>query len=123
MQCCGDAFTVGSRVEWTLYEESDRDWLTSVLGEDLAQQVTHGEEHHGGVPDDLATAVGEVTRIRAVRNRFGPDPNSVSAAAPVHVPIPGTGLVEDVEDADGWFPEEGDLHFNGYLVDLRQMEG
>jgi hypothetical protein len=122
MQCCGDRFSVGSRVEWTLYEESDREWLTSVLGKEFASQVTHGEEHHGGLPDDAPTTVGVVDRIRAVSSRFGPDPTSVSAAAPNHVPIPGTATVVEVDEADGWYPEDGGRHFNGYLVDLQRVE-
>ncbi|WP_300388534.1 hypothetical protein, partial [uncultured Nocardioides sp.] len=56
------------------------------------------------------------------RARFGPDPTSVSAAAPNHVPIPGTAVVVEVAEADGWYAEDGDRHFNGYLVDLERME-
>ena len=122
MQCCGDPFSVGSRIEWTLYEESDREWLIAVLGDDLAAEVTHGEEHHGGLPDDAPTTIGVVDRIRAVSSRFGPDPTSVSAAAPNHVPIPGTAVVVEVAEADGWYAEDGDRHFNGYLVDLERVE-
>ncbi len=123
IQCCGDPFAVGSRVKWTLYEESDRDWLTSVLGDDLARQVTHGEEHHGGLPDDAPTTSGLVARIRAVSCKFGPDPTSVSAAAPVHIPIPGTADVVDVPEADGWYAEAEGRRFNGYLVDVERSPG
>ena len=123
MQCCGDPFEVGSQVEWTLYEESDRDWLAAVLGDDVARQITHGEEHHGGLPDDAPVTVGRVTRIRAVSSRFGPDPNSVSAAAPVHIPIPGTAEVVDVDAADGWYTETDGLQFNGYVVDIERAKG
>lgn len=122
MQCCGEPFETGSRVEWTLYEESDRDWLTAVLGEDFAQGVTHGEEHHGGVPDDAPITVGRVVRIRAVSSLFGPDPKSVSAATPVHVPIPGTAEVIDVGSADGWYAETNGLQFNGYVVDVERVK-
>lgn len=52
IQCCGDAFEVGSKVEWTLCEQSDRDWLTSVLGDEFAREITYSEEHHGGLPDE-----------------------------------------------------------------------
>lgn len=129
MACCGEPFEVGSRVEWTLYTQENRDWLAAVVGDELAHEVTHGEEHHGGVPDDLIPTVGRVTRIRAVRSRFGPDPNSVSAANPILVPVSGTTRLMDVSDADGrspWptsgSPANDDMHFSGYLVDLHQME-
>lgn len=123
IQCCGEAFEVGSQVEWTLYEESDRDWLTSVLGDEFARQITHGEEHHGGLPDDAPVMTGRVTRIRAVSCRFGPDPTSVSAAAPNHIPIPDTAAVVEVPNADGWYPATDGMHFNGYVVDVEQVEG
>jgi hypothetical protein len=124
MQCCGDPFAVGSRVEWTLYEMADEDWLDSVLGEELAGEVTHGEEHHDEAAAAAAapTTVGQVQRIRAVCGKFGPDPGSVSAAAPVNIPIPGTAELVDVTRADGWYREPDGLEFNGYLVDLRPTE-
>jgi len=30
--------------------------------------------------------------------------------------------VVEVAEADGWYAEDGDRHFNGYLVDLERME-
>lgn len=123
MQCCGDPFAVGTWVEWTLDEESDRDWLTAILGGDFAQQITHSEEHHGGLRDDAPATAGRVTRIRAVSSRFGPDPASASAATPVQVPIPGTAEVVDVDIADGWYNETDGLQFNGYVVDIERAKG
>jgi hypothetical protein len=35
MQCCGDPFSLGTSVTWTL-DKADRDWLASVLGDDRA---------------------------------------------------------------------------------------
>ncbi len=50
LQCCGQPFNVGSTIDWTLAAPSDREFLASVLGDDLAGTVTHHEEHHGGLP-------------------------------------------------------------------------
>ncbi|MDX6282179.1 MAG: hypothetical protein QOH03_3250, partial [Kribbellaceae bacterium] len=33
------------------------------------------------------------------------------------------GKLANVTEANGWYPETDDLHFNGYLVDLRRTEG
>ncbi|MXG88604.1 hypothetical protein GRQ65_03475 [Nocardioides sp. YIM 123512] len=96
--------------------------MTAVLGDDLAAEVTHGEEHHGGLPEGAPLTIGVVDRIRAVSSRFGPDPTSVSAAAARLVPVSGTAVVVEVAEADGWYPEDGDRHFNGYLVDVRRTE-
>ncbi|MFD7156610.1 DUF6578 domain-containing protein [Kribbella sp. NPDC059898] len=123
MQCCGDPFAVGALVQWTLYEQSDKDWLNAVVGADLGGEVTHREEHHDDPADGAVTTVGRVQRIRAVSCKFGPDPDNVGAGTPVNIPIPGTGWLADVTEADGWYPETAGLAFNGYLVDLRRVEG
>ncbi|TDD63011.1 hypothetical protein E1263_01500 [Kribbella antibiotica] len=112
MECCGEPFTVGSRVEWTLYEVSSRDWLDSVLGEEFAEEVTHGEEHHGGAADGAPTTVGLVRRIRAVVSKVGVGQLGAGAT-----PIPATGRLVDVTDADGPYQD-----LIGYLVDLRPTE-
>ena len=114
IQCCGDAFSIGGEVEWTLDTSGDPDWFAAVLGDELAKQVAASEEHHGGLPDDAPVTKARVQRIRAVSGRFGPTPSGGN----VQVPVSGTGQVVDVAEADGWFPAEGGLHFNGYLVDL-----
>jgi hypothetical protein len=121
MQCCGDPIEVGSSVEWTLYEAPGGDWLASLLGESLASQVTHGEEHHGGLPEGTQATAGSVARIRAASSRFQPDP--ATPTENIYVPLPGTAVVVDVPAADGWFPETDGLRFNGYLVHLRPMKG
>lgn len=95
--------------------------MRASAGDTPSSRGGNGEEHHGGLPDDAPTTTGSVTRIRAVSSRFGPDP--AKPAGNVRVPIPETAVVVDVSKADGWYPEPDRPQFNGYLVDLRLMEG
>jgi hypothetical protein len=55
MQCCGDAFEIGSVVEWKV-APVDTEFLTAVLGEDEAAGITDAEERHGDLRG--AEAVG-----------------------------------------------------------------
>ena len=114
MQCCGEPFQVGSQVAWTL-GDADPDWLEAVLGTD-AHFVDAAEEHHGGVSEDAAPTRGTVTRIAAVHCLYAPRPGSDS---PVSYPVPGSGVLTDIESADGWTADREDAQFVGYLVQLK----
>lgn len=116
MQCCGDPFQIDSEVEWNLYDETDHEWLDAVLGQELSAEVTHGEDHHDSAPGPTALTKGIVRRIRAVNSAYGPPAGDPSAK--VLVPIPDTAQLYEVTSADGWFPEDGRLTFNGYLIGL-----
>lgn len=115
-QCCGEPFDVGDEVDWTMSDQPDRAWLVPVIG-DLAAEITHAEDHHGGLPNAHSGLTGKVRRIRAVSSRYGPDPdlpheNAIS-------PVPGTGQLEELEHADGRYRTEPGLRFVGYVVDLQ----
>jgi Family of unknown function (DUF6578) len=60
-----------------------------------------------------------VTRIRAVHCRYaarpGHDPRTL-------YPVSGSGVLSDLESADGWTRDCGDVQFAGYLVDLDSEE-
>ncbi|MFI6325563.1 DUF6578 domain-containing protein [Nonomuraea sp. NPDC050556] len=71
MQCCGDLFRVGSNVSWNL-RPADRDWLTSVLGEETSASVDWAEEHHSDSTSPATEA--KVVTITAVHCRYAPDP-------------------------------------------------
>lgn len=118
MQCCGTPFAVGSHVAWTL-GEADRDWLKTLLSADVQRTIDMAEEHHGQLPDDTPETRATVTRIRAVHCRYasrpGHDPRTL-------YPVPGSGVLSDLESADGWTPDCGDAQFAGYLVDLDSEE-
>lgn len=114
MQCCGKSFHLGSRVVWTL-GDADPDWLEAMLGTDAKQTVDAAEEHHGGVPEGTAPTKATVTRIVAVHCRYAPRPGSDSRTS---YPVQGSGVLTDVESADGWTADRGDERFVGYLVQL-----
>jgi hypothetical protein len=114
MQCCGQPFTVGTTVSWTL-READPDWLIAVLGPDVASTVDAAEEHHSDAARDTPTTTGTVGSIQAVHCRYGPQPGGDPR---MHYPISGSGVITDVRSADGWTPDQGELRFAGYLVRL-----
>ena len=115
MQCCGEPFSVGARVAWTL-GPAGPEWLETVLGAHGQQTADASEEHHGGVPEDTVPTLGTVTRITAVHCRFAPRPGSDSRTI---CPVPGSGVLTNVKSADGWTADHGDERFVGYLVQLK----
>jgi hypothetical protein len=77
--------------------------------------VDAAEEHHGGVPEDAEPTQGTVTGIAAVHCRF------VSASgrdSGTFYPVQGSGVLTEIESADGWTADRGDERFVGYLVQL-----
>jgi hypothetical protein len=115
MQCCGIPFSVGSQVEWTLVADSDRDFLTSVLGNEIASAVTHWEEHHGGLPEDAAATAGTVRAIRAVRCQYGRSPGQPDGAL---YPVAESATITRIESADGWDADDGEAKFVAYLIEI-----
>lgn len=110
MQCCGEPFSVGSRISWTL-AEADPEWLTSVLG--ISDTVDAAEEHHGGVPDGTPPTEGTVTAISAVHCRHAPAPGGGQR---VLYPVPSSAVLTPILSADGRTRDQDDLSFVGYLV-------
>ena len=114
MQCCGEPFRLGSAVAWTL-EPTDSDWLDLMLGVQPHPAVDAAEDHHGRLPAHTEPTSGTVTRITAVHCRYAPRPGSDAATV---YPVPGSGVLTDVESADGWVADRGNERFAGYLVRL-----
>lgn len=56
MECCGEPFAVHDIVEWDLNAAQGDDWLTDVIGDELASRVTHTEDHHGPTKAPVADA-------------------------------------------------------------------
>ena len=105
LQCCGAAFSVGDTVEWTLAPVDDPDAITAGIGRELAETVTHSEDHHGLLlPDDAPRTNGTVRSIRAI------DGGRESATAPA--------IVTAVSSANGWEPNHDGARFAGYLIEL-----
>ena len=114
MQCCGQPFSVGSAVTWTLSDEPDTDWLAHTVGESLAQRVSHSEDHHGDLAASAPTTNGRVAGITRAFCRYArPDADSR-----VSYPVPRTARLNDVDHANGWEDEADGLDFIGYLVAL-----
>lgn len=116
MQCCGEPFHLGSQVAWTL-GETDPDWLEAVLGAEVSPGVDGAEEHHGGIPEDTEPTRGVVTRISAVHCCYAPRPGDPRTL----YPVPDSGVLTDVESADGWIADRGEERFVGYIVWLDQV--
>jgi hypothetical protein len=114
MQCCGEAFRIGSQVDWTL-REPDQDWLNTVLGDTGRATVDAAEEHHADLPSDAPRSAGRVTRIQAVHCRYAPKAGSDARAL---YPVAGSGVKTDIDSADGWTPDDGEFQFAGYLVQI-----
>ncbi|WP_030801297.1 DUF6578 domain-containing protein [Streptomyces sp. NRRL S-337] len=114
MGCCGEPFTIGSEVSWTVVDP-DREWLTKVLGARTAATVDGVEEHHGGRPEQPAPVRGTVTGIHAVHCRFAALPGE-----PGHTrgPVPGSGTLTALSSAPRWTSGRDGLDFVGFLVDV-----
>jgi hypothetical protein len=73
MECCGEPFAVNDDVEWDFADAPDVDWLMAAVGEDLASQVTHREDHHD-LEEDAIARRGRVSSIRCAYCRYAPTP-------------------------------------------------
>ena len=62
LRCCGDPFEVGAWVRWHVVPP-DVEWLTEVLGAEVAATVVGVEEHH----DRLTEATELEGRVRSIR--------------------------------------------------------
>jgi hypothetical protein len=111
MECCGNPFAIGSRVEWTV-ARPDVDWLSRVLGDEIALAVDAAEERHGPADTaDLRRLRATVERIDAVFCRYGDRGGH---------PIRGSGVFRQIPSAPRRINErDADLRFVGYLVELR----
>jgi hypothetical protein len=90
MQCCGEPFSVGQPVSWTL-GDADQDWLMTMLGADAQVTVDAAEEHHDGLPEETPRTTGIVSRIAAVHCRYaraGPALASALSGARLWCPEP-----------------------------------
>ncbi len=116
IQCCGDPFSVGRHVKWSVTREVDGDWFAAILDPEVAATVTDAEEHHASEDMELFTVEGVVRSIRAVYCRYEPAPGNAKALFPVR----GSGWAEARDSADGWEPSNKDGEFIGYLVDVEE---
>lgn len=112
MECCGEPFSNGSVVDWTV-GPVDHDFLDAVLGEQLSAKVTDAEEHHH---DPATTTVqrlsGVVRSIHTVSCQYA-KPSGASALYPVE----NTAVLTEVSSTDDDASMAG-LVFLGWLVSV-----
>ena len=113
-ECCGEPFRVGGEVRWTL-QEPDLDFARTILGDALAETITHDEEHHRDLPDDTPPTIGTVTAINVVSCKYSPGavPNERT-----FYPITGSAVLRDRSQVTGSVPVDEGFQLVGYLVDI-----
>ena len=124
-QCCGDPFKVGSDVIWGLVPASEalKRELGKQLGDEVAAEITHYETHHED--DDEVRPSPTRGRIEAIHAVYW-----TRAAAPeapqVYESVPGTGVLEERDNADGWESDDEAGNrlrsFEGYIVTLAPVD-
>jgi hypothetical protein len=114
MACCGEPFSIGSEVSWTVGRSEDPGWLAALVGQGATVTVDAFEDHHVGLPEDTPATTGTVTDISAVYCRYESRPGADSA----RYQVDGTGVLVPVTRADHFRPAWGESDFIGYLVRL-----
>lgn len=109
IQCCGDPFSVGDKVEWTCLIPQDGKNAHGII-------LDFAEDHHGFATHSI---VGTVSKIIAERSEFPKGEREVwyEKAQVVH---------EELQRADGWESdldddETTDRTFWGYIVKLKDV--
>jgi len=113
MQCCGEPFRVGQRVEFSTTRTVDRNWLVVVLGEQRAAVITECEDHHDTSQGQMSALTGMVVSIEAISCRFKHRGRAM-------FPMAGTTSVVQKDEATGWEPDDEDAHFVGYIVAVQR---
>ena len=109
LQCCGDPFSVGDKVEWTCIMPREFNNAHGII-------IDFEEEHHGFATHSI---VGTVSNIIAERSEF-PKGERVVWYHKAHT------IQEELTHADGWETnykddETTDRTFWGYIVTLKDV--
>ena len=115
MQCCGEPFALEQTVSWGLDPIQDRDYLSTVLGEEMASRITDYEDHHDVSDVGAARLQGRVRSIEAVSCEFAVQGAYLN-------PIPGSRVIEPRSAASGQENENDNYRFLGYIVDLETAD-
>ena len=114
LECCGEPFTVGQQVSWSVHE-SDREWLEKMLGVESAREIGWAEDHHGSITEDETSLSGIVISIRVVHQRYEPVPGQGSRNL---YPVTGSATLTSIQSTGqhGRVPDGRQLV--GYVVEL-----
>ena len=112
LECCGDPFSVGERVSWTVVVADDG-YLSNILGAD-ADSITHAEEHHSDDTANLPSVTGLVRSIHVVHYRLAASPQD----SRMYYPVQGSGVLVSVQTAAGHEEPPPGLHHGGYVIAL-----
>ena len=109
LQCCGDPFSVGDKVEWDCKIPSDYKNAHGII-------IDFEEEHHGFATHSIT---GTVTKILAERSEF---PKGKKGVWYERVQT----IQEEIQHADGWESQledddTTDRTFWGYIVELHDV--
>ena len=110
MQCCGEPFKIGGTVEWLLHRYGKPSEIYDGL-------VDYYYDHHTDKWRELYKAVGVVGRIMALYYKIEP-PSEDKRGTPEFVSRCIYKKAVEVNEADGWEDDDGDLKFRGYEVYL-----
>jgi len=113
MDCCGEPFSVGSQVSWTIGRESS-DWLRRILGENTDVKIDAFEDRHVGLPEGTLPTRGTVTAIKAAYCRYAARPGDERT----RYPVSGSGVLVPLTQAGRFQEDRGELQFMGYVVQL-----
>jgi hypothetical protein len=101
---------------------SNGEWVSLLLGPTWASKVRYTENSHDGV--DSSSITGTVVSIQEVTCSRTSEQRGTDA---VWVPVPGSGVLNTVADANKWRPEPpAHLHpqvsFDGWIVELETVK-
>lgn len=118
MECCGDAFAVGDRIDWTVEPTDGDSWLSESLGAETAARITHAEEHHSE-KKGLSRLSGRVASILGAWSAYAPQGPGWRT---LH-PVPESARFVDVlESEDVRQHAFSSLRFNGWVVEVLEEQ-
>lgn len=108
MQCCGNPFSIGDEIEWTVFV-----FNRTVVGID--SKIDYIYDAHYETENGLYILQGTVDRIDALFTKYEP-----SLDNPI-MQIPASGSLRSVSKADGCEEDIGELVFDSYFIVVRDI--
>ena len=109
MQCCGDAFIIGSKIEWDIVPYTfELPPVTEI------SSIDYYYDAHSAA--DTQTITGTVTEIYSVYQKYELEPTGK-----VQIPVAGK-LIKCDREADGWHTNIEEYRFAAYFVWVNDYE-